>query len=129
MAYLFLRLESIIVFVTSLIIYYSYGGTHLGLVLIILPDISMIGYMKNPRLGAFVYNLGHSYVIPFITVIASYIFQSEWGLLFSFLWFAHVGLDRFLGFGLKFDTSFSDTHLGKLGQKGFFVRLAKRVKN
>lgn len=117
MPYILLRLESMLVFIAALTLYFSQGGTHLGLLLIILPDISIIGYLKNPRVGAAIYNLAHTYVSPFILFIFSFIYHQPWGLLFSFLWVAHIGIDRVLGIGLKFPTGFSDTHLGKIGGK------------
>lgn len=38
------------------------------------------------------------------------------GLVLSLclIWLAHIGMDRMLGYGLKYPTDFKDTHLGRL---------------
>lgn len=125
MPYTLLRFESFLVFMAAMVIYFSQGGTYLGLLLILLPDLSIIGYFKNPRVGALVYNIAHTYVSPFILLIFSFKYLQLWGILFSFLWVAHIGIDRALGIGLKLPTGFSDTHLGKLHGK-FANKITKR---
>lgn len=122
MPYSFLRLEALMVFVTTMILYFSYGGTYLGLLLIVIPDIGLIGYIKNPKIGSIVYNLAHTYVAPAIFLLASIGLGKLWGVLFALLWLAHIGIDRTLGIGLKFPDSFNHTHLGKLTSNQFFVK-------
>jgi hypothetical protein len=33
-------------------------------------------------------------------------------LRLALVWFAHIGMDRALGYGLKYDDAFTHTHLG-----------------
>jgi hypothetical protein len=87
------------------------GGWIEFVLLFLEPDLSMIGYGANARVGAAMYNVVHTYVGPL--ALAGY---SVWAgrnsaLLVSLIWMAHIGLDRMLGFGLKYPTRFKDTHL------------------
>jgi hypothetical protein len=107
-----LHLEGAAVFTLSLLAFHwSHGSWLLFLLLFLVPDLSMIGYAFNVRLGAIFYNAVHTYVGPL--VLAAYAFgsghQTSWEL--SLIWAAHIGLDRMLGFGLKYPTHFKDTHL------------------
>jgi hypothetical protein len=107
-----LRLESASVLVVSLLAYrWSHGSWMLFVLLFLLPDLSMIGYALNARVGAITYNTLHTYVGPLL--LAAYAgvsdHQTLWQL--SIIWIAHIGLDRMLGFGLKYPTRFKDTHL------------------
>jgi hypothetical protein len=82
--------------------------------LILVPDLSMLGYLRNPRTGALVYNIGHSYAAPLLLLGISVLFNAAAGIMVSLVWIAHIALDRVLGFGLKLPTGFKDTHLRKL---------------
>jgi len=110
-----LRLEGAAVFVASLLVYRALGGPWLWFAILFLaPDLSMIGYLRGPVLGARIYNLVHSYVVPAL-VGAIWFFTSEpWTLRGAAIWTAHIGLDRMLGFGLKDPTGFKDTHLQRI---------------
>jgi hypothetical protein len=128
MPYFFLRLEGLVVFLATLILYFSQGGTHLGLLLLLVPDVTFIGYFKNRQFGAFLYNLGHSHVLPFLLLVLSFLYHETWGYLFALLWMAHIGLDRALGIGLKFPQSFLQTHLGKLSERTRIASFFSRFK-
>ena len=109
---LLLHLEGAAVLVFSLFAYrWNSGGWIQFLLLFLLPDLSMIGYVGNVRVGAMTYNVVHSYVGPFLLAGFSVGTGHHTWLLFSLIWFAHIGLDRMLGFGLKYPTRFQDTHL------------------
>lgn len=84
--------------------------------LLFLPDIFMIGYAKNNKTGALIYNIGHSLVLPYALLIIATIANSRAALLLSLVWLAHIGMDRFLGYGLKLDGGFKHTHLGDIGK-------------
>lgn len=74
-------------------------------------DISMVGYLVNPRVGAFLYNAGHSIVGPGLLATA-YILSDYRALLFiATLWLFHIFVDRALGYGLKHSSNFKHTHL------------------
>ena len=80
-------------------------------VLFLVPDLFMLGFLAGPRVGAAVYNLGHSLFVPLGLFVLG---RSEgWPLLLAVavIWFAHIVFDRMLGYGLKCPTHFKDTHL------------------
>ena len=79
--------------------------------LILLPDLSMLGFAANIRVGAITYNAVHTYVGPL--VLAAYSFASNRSAMesLSLIWMAHIGFDRMIGVGLKYPTRFNDTHL------------------
>jgi hypothetical protein len=80
------------------------------------PDISVLGYLRNARVGAAVYNLVHNYLLPALSLALGIGFNLP-GLTFAgILVLAHIGLDRTLGYGLKLSSSFQDTHLGRIGK-------------
>lgn len=77
----------------------------------------MFGYLSGPRWGASVYNLAHSYVGPALLALCPLAIGGDWALLSAAIWVAHIGLDRMLGFGLKYGSAFADSHLGRVGWK------------
>jgi hypothetical protein len=81
--------------------------------LLFAPDIALTAYLANPRLGAQCYNLGHSYIGPLTLLGAAAAYPRL--IPFALIWLAHVSMDRALGYGLKYSTAFTDTHLGKIG--------------
>ena len=81
----------------------------------LVPDVSMLGYLVGPRVGAGSYNAGHSYVGPALVALLGVSLYVHVLLLGACIWAAHVGFDRMLGYGLKYATGFGDTHLGRRG--------------
>jgi len=111
-----LRSEALAVFVATLWAYSVIGASWwLFLVLVLVPDIFMLGYFKDSRFGAAVYNAGHTYLVPVILFGISIFFRFPVLLPISIIWAAHIAMDRAFGFGLKLNTGFKDTHLGRLG--------------
>jgi hypothetical protein len=107
-----LHLEGAAVFILSLMAYrWNRGGWFEFVLLFLLPDLAMIGYSANVRVGALTYNAVHTYVVPFVLGGYSVWTGHHETLLVSMIWAAHIGLDRMLGFGLKYPTRFKDTHL------------------
>ncbi len=76
----------------------------------------MLGYLRGPRVGAAVYNLGHVTLTPVMIGLLAYALNVPLAVQIAAIWLAHIGLDRLLGYGLKEPTSFQDTHLGKIGK-------------
>lgn len=112
---LFVRFDGLILFVGALIAFAQTSQPWwLFAALLLVPDIFMIGYVVNTTLGAFLYNLGHSYFLPALVVGMGLINDSNVTVAVGIIWFAHVGMDRFAGYGLKYHTSFKHTHLGDL---------------
>lgn len=79
-------------------------------ILFLVPDLSMVGYLRGPRLGAAIYNAGHWYVLPAI-LIALGLATDGTITLIGLIWAAHIGFDRALGFGLKYAEGFKANHL------------------
>jgi hypothetical protein len=109
---LLLRLEGTSVLGLSIFFYrQSHASWILFAVLFLSPDLFMLGYFVNARIGAAVYNFVHTLFAPGVW-IAIVILTSKWQLLpFALILTAHIGLDRMLGYGLKYPTRFKDTHL------------------
>jgi hypothetical protein len=84
--------------------------------LFLAPDLAMLGYLAGPKTGAVAYNLVHTYAGPPILALAGYLFTTDLALALALTWVAHIGLDRALGYGLKYPTRFGDTHLGRVGR-------------
>ena len=74
----------------------------------------MLGYLAGPRLGAMSYNLVHAYPLPAALLVYGFFASAPLAVLASLVWFAHIGLDRTLGYGLKSPKGFKETHLGEL---------------
>jgi hypothetical protein len=110
-----LRLEGLAVLLAAVGLYAAGGhGWLLFLLLFLAPDLSFAGYLAGPRLGAAAYNSAHSYLGP-LALGAGSLLQPELAP-FALIWGAHVGFDRALGYGLKYASSFHDTHLGRVGR-------------
>ena len=112
---LLLHLEGAFVLLAS-IYFYAQGSYSwiLFFILLLAPDVSMIGYLVNNKIGALTYNLFHTYLVPIILVLIGVFFLQETLIAFSIIWFAHIGMDRMLGYGLKYSTNFKDTHLNRI---------------
>ena len=112
-----LRLEGLAAFGIGLALFGASGGNWLFLIpLLLLPDISAIGYLAGPRIGTFTYNLVHNWVPGFVTLgIGIWLASPEITVAAAIL-IAHVGMDRAVGYGLKLPSSFHDTHLGRMGR-------------
>lgn len=110
-----LHLEGLAVLVGALALYFEAGyGWLLLVVLFLAPDLSMVGYLGGPRAGALVYNLAHTYVGPIALGLVGVLGDVGLATQLALIWLAHIGLDRMLGYGLKYPTAFKDTHLGRV---------------
>jgi hypothetical protein len=113
-----LRLEGAAAFVLAVAFYGHLGGSWLWFAVgFLLPDLSMLGYLIGPRWGASIYNLAHSYAGPALLGFCALAIGGDLAVLAAAIWAAHIGLDRLLGFGLKYGSAFADTHLGRAGWK------------
>jgi hypothetical protein len=85
-------------------------------------DVSALGYVRSPAVGAFWYNAVHTYTWPAILAAIALVTRdsspspSKWVALIAFAWALHVGVDRMLGYGLKLPDAFTHTHLGRVGK-------------
>jgi Domain of unknown function (DUF4260) len=111
-----LRLEGVVLLVGSLIAYSATGQPWWLIPLALLvPDVLMIGYLRGNRLGAQLYNLAHSTTLPAALIGLGWWQSRPLVLALALTWLGHIGLDRLLGYGLKYDDHFQHTHLGHLG--------------
>lgn len=78
-------------------------------------DLGMIGYAVNPKVGAFTYNLLHNATFPTLLIAFGVIVDNDLIAFVGIAWTFHIAVDRILGYGLKHQYSFKDTHLGKIG--------------
>jgi hypothetical protein len=118
-----LRLEGLFVLIAACAAYARTGGDWwLFAILFLAPDLSMLGYLAGRKAGAALYNLGHWYVMPLLAIGWGVYGQNTLALEAGLIWAAHIGFDRFLGYGLKYGSDFGATHLGV---KGKAARAAK----
>jgi len=108
------KIEAIFLLTISILAVYYTGESWWWLSLILVPDVFMIGYLKDNTVGAFIYNLGHTFVFPALLLGAGLVYDRTLLLCFACVWAAHIGMDRTLGYGLKTDKGFKHTHLGDL---------------
>jgi hypothetical protein len=112
-----LRLEGAVLLAGSLI---AYSATRqpwwLVPLTLLLPDLLMAGYLGGTRLGAQLYNIAHSTVLPAAVIGLGWWLGKPLVLALALTWLAHVGLDRVLGYGLKYNDNFQHAHLGHLGR-------------
>ena len=112
---LLLRLEGAALFFCGIFFYHSLGaGWILFVTLCLWPDISMLGYLVNPKLGSRLYNLVHTEVLPAALAALSFALHRTSLLAFALIWLCHIGFDRLIGAGLKYPTFFKDTHLQRV---------------
>jgi hypothetical protein len=107
-----LHLEGAAILALSLY-FYSTGHYNWWLfaLLILAPDLFMLGYLKDAKWGSTIYNLVHTFTGPLLLLAVALVFARPAFFPIALIWFAHIGADRALGFGLKYPTTFKDTHL------------------
>lgn len=116
---IFLRIESAAVAIAAILAYRQLGQPWwLFAALILVPDLSMLGYLAGPRLGAHCYNAMHIYPGPLILISFGIVTGSSLTEAIACIWVAHIGIDRLLGYGLKYPQGFAFTHLGTIGFRG-----------
>lgn len=104
-----LRLEGLAMLAAGIAAYAIVGGSwSLFAVLFLVPDVTLLAYLAGPRIGAWSYNAGHSLLGPALL--------APLAPALAAIWVAHVGFDRALGYGLKYSSGFSATHLGPIGR-------------
>ncbi len=105
-----LRLEGLALFAVATSVYAALGGT-LGFfaACFLVPDLAFAAYLGGPRIGSIAYNATHSLLGPALLALGWF----AWGqsVLLALVWAAHIGIDRAIGFGLKYRTGFKHTHL------------------
>jgi hypothetical protein len=113
------RLEGVAAAAVAAVLYAHTGASWwLFAALWLVPDLSMLGYLVSPCMGARVYNAYHNYFAPIVLALAAVLLHLNglW-LPIALIWISHIGVDRALGYGLKYCEGFGYTHLGRLGKR------------
>jgi hypothetical protein len=112
-----LRLEGLALF-AAMIPLYAWRGSSWWLfaVLFLAPDLSFAAYLAGARIGAAVYNAAHTTIVPVVLLIAGFALDQSLVISIAIIWLAHIGIDRALGYGLKYPDAFNHTHLGRFGK-------------
>jgi Domain of unknown function (DUF4260) len=84
------------------------------LLLFLAPDLSMAGYLVGKKSGAMFYNSAHTYTVPLLAFLVLWLSGQTSFLGLILIWLAHIGFDRIVGYGLKYETAFKDTHLQRV---------------
>lgn len=110
-----LHLEGGVALIASCIVYARLGAAWWQFAaLFFAPDLFMLGYLVKVDVGAKLYNLGHTYAAPFGLFAVADLTHVPALYAICAIWVAHIGFDRLLGYGLKYPTTFKDTHLARL---------------
>ena len=110
-----LKLEELLQFALGIYLFSTLSYTWWWfLVLILLPDIGMLGYLINTKTGALTYNVLHHKGLAILIFLAGIYFEIEVMQLIGITLFSHAALDRVFGYGLKYADNFKNTHLGHL---------------
>jgi hypothetical protein len=112
-----LRLEGLALFAGMTLLYAVWGGSWwVYAILFLVPDLSFAAYLAGPRFGTVIYNAAHSYLAPMALMVTGFAASEPLILSIAMIWLAHIGIDRALGYGLKYSTGFGFTHLGRIGK-------------
>lgn len=107
-----LRMEGLAVAAVSAVLYARTGASWwLFAVLWLAPDLSMLGYLISPCRGARFYNAFHTYTLPIVLGLSGWLLHAHGLVPFALIWTNHIGVDRLLGYGLKYSNGFGWTHL------------------
>ena len=110
-----LHLEGAVVALAAIALYFHLGyAWWLLLILALAPDLSMVGYVAGPRVGAIAYDAAHTYAGPVALGTVGVFAGGDVAVQVALIWIAHIGVDRALGYGLKYRTGFADTHLQRV---------------
>jgi hypothetical protein len=110
-----LRLEGLAIAVGALVVYFDASfGWLLLLLLILAPDLSMLGYLGGTTVGAVSYDVVHTYALPVALGVVGVVTDTDTAAQIALVWIAHIGVDRFFGYGLKYPSGFRDTHLQRV---------------
>ncbi len=120
-----LKLEELAIWIACLLLFYGAKVDWWWYLLMFLgPDVSMLGYLVNKKIGAWSYNLFHHrglaivvLGVGFYVYSVCFLFEYKWLLLLGIVLLGHSGMDRFFGYGLKYENGFKFTHLGEIGKK------------
>ncbi len=112
-----LKLESLALFVLGIFLFSTLDYAWWWFpVLLLTPDLSMVGYLAGPQIGAGIYNLVHHKAVGIGIYILGALMSSQLAMLIGVILFAHSAFDRIFGYGLKYADAFQHTHMGWIGK-------------
>lgn len=112
-----IKLEQIALFAFSIFLFsYTNFAWWWFPLLILLPDISMLGYLKNPKTGALLYNFFHHQALALLVLCLGWQTGNDSLYLAGIILLGHSSMDRIFGYGLKYSDAFNHTHLGRIGK-------------
>lgn len=107
-----LRMEGLAVTLVAVSLYAVNGfGWWMLALLVLAPDLSALGYLVGRRTGAVSYNIIHTYTLPLTLGMTGFLLSEPLALQLALIWFVHIGVDRFAGYGFKYRDSFKHTHM------------------
>lgn len=110
-----LQVEGGAVAVAAIALYFHAGYPWWLLVALALaPDLSMVGYLAGSTIGAAAYDAAHTYSLPVALAAIGLIVDAETAVQIGLIWLTHIGVDRAIGYGLKYPSGFKDTHLQRV---------------
>jgi hypothetical protein len=110
-----LRVEGLVVAVAAVALYFFADYPWWLLVALALaPDLSMVGYLAGPTVGAAAYDAAHTYAVPVALAAFGVIGDAETAVQLGLIWVTHIGVDRAIGYGLKYPAGFTETHLQRV---------------
>jgi hypothetical protein len=112
-----LRVEALCVVIGAVVLYGRMETSWwIFAALFLVPDLSLLGYLAGRKVGAALYNVGHWYGLPFACLAFGVLGDAPQIVTVGLIWAAHIGFDRTLGYGLKYDEGFGFSHLGLIGK-------------
>lgn len=112
---LLLRVEGLALAAAAVTLYFHEGfGLWLFLALVLAPDLTMVAYLAGPRAGALAYDVAHTTALPLALGAAGVLGGADLCVQLALVWATHIGVDRLIGYGLKYPSAFKDTHLQRV---------------
>jgi hypothetical protein len=112
---LLLRIEGVVLAAAATAVYLHLDYSVLALIgLLVVVDLSLLGFLAGPRVGTLTYNLAHTVALPLLLGAIGVLSDGSIPVQVALAWLAHIGIDRALGFGLKYPSAFNDTHLQRV---------------
>jgi hypothetical protein len=110
-----LHVEGLAVAVAAIVLYFNADFPWWLLVALVLaPDLSMVGYLAGTTVGAAAYDAAHTYSLPVALAAVGVVGDAETAVQIALIWLTHIGVDRAIGYGLKYPTGFKDTHFQRV---------------
>jgi hypothetical protein len=111
-----LRLDGLAVAVAAIVAFAMTGASWWLFLLVLAPDLSFVAFALGTYRGAIVYNVVHSYAWPALLILAGLVPGLGWLTPLALVWAVHIGVDRAVGYGLKYPHAFETTHIGLIGR-------------